>query len=210
MKQILPQSIFPSSRTGSRVHNPVILIPVFVIVLASSFLMAQVDRAVLEGTVTDASGRVVAGATVKIVAGDTGLAQEKQTNADGYYRFPGLAVGTYTATASSTGFRTMVLTNVRVQVGQTRTLDVRLAIGTKKELVEVTATNAPAERSSAEAATVIAGDQIENLPNNGRDWASFTLFAPFAQDDGGGDQRTIRFAGRARDDNNFQSLNAES
>ena len=45
--------------------------------------------------------------------------------------------------------------------------------------------------------------QIANLPNNGRDWASFTLLAPFAQDDGGGDQRTIRFAGRARDDNNF-------
>ena len=42
------------------------------------------------------------------------------------------------------------------------------------------------------------------MPNNGRDWASFTLLAPFAQDDGGGDQRTIRFAGRARDDNNFQ------
>jgi hypothetical protein len=41
------------------------------------------------------------------------------------------------------------------------------------------------------------------LPNNGRDWASFTTLAPFAQDDGGGDQRTIRFAGRARDDNNF-------
>ena len=51
---------------------------------------------------------------------------------------------------------------------------------------------------------MIGTDQIANLPNNGRDWASFTLLAPFAQDDGGGDQRTIRFAGRARDDNNFQ------
>src|SRR4029077_10073977 len=71
------------------------------------------------------------------------------------------------------------------------------------EQVEVKASNAPADRSSAEAATVIRGDQILNLPNNGRDWASFTLLAPFAQDDGGGDQRTIRFAGRARDDNNF-------
>src|SRR5436305_1670116 len=58
-------------------------------------------------------------------------------------------------------------------------------------------------RSTAEAATVIDSAQIANLPSNGRDWASFTLLAPFAQDDGGGDQRTIRFAGRARDDNNF-------
>ena len=62
---------------------------------------------------------------------------------------------------------------------------------------------APTDRVSAEAATVIDENQISDLPNNGRDWASFTLLAPFAQDDGGGDQRTIRFAGRARDDNNF-------
>ena len=77
-------------------------------------------------------------------------------------------------------------------------------MGAPTETVEVHAPAAPADRSSAEAATVIRTDQIENLPNNGRDWASFTLLAPFAQDDGGGDQRTIRFAGRARDDNNFQ------
>lgn len=77
-------------------------------------------------------------------------------------------------------------------------------MGAPAETVEVHAPAAPADRSSAEAATVIRTDQIDNLPNNGRDWASFTLLAPFAQDDGGGDQRTIRFAGHARDDNNFQ------
>jgi hypothetical protein len=45
--------------------------------------------------------------------------------------------------------------------------------------------------------------QIDNLPTNGRNWSTLTILAPWAQDDGGGDQRTIRFAGRARDDNNF-------
>ena len=71
------------------------------------------------------------------------------------------------------------------------------------EQISVQASTGPADRSSAEASTVIDTTQISELPNNGRDWASFTLLAPFAQDDGGGDQRTIRFAGRARDDNNF-------
>jgi hypothetical protein len=165
---------------------------------------AQIDRAVLEGTVTDPTGAAVVGAEVKILAVDTDLTQEQRTNSHGYYRFPGLAVGRYSATTSSTGFRTSVVKNVVLQVGQTRTLDVRLPVGAISERVDVGASMAPAERSSAEASTVIAADQIENLPNNGRDWASFTLLAPFAQDDGGGDQRTIRFAGRARDDNNFQ------
>jgi hypothetical protein len=164
---------------------------------------AQVDRAVLEGTVTDVSGAVVARVGVKILSTDTNISQEQRTNSNGYYRFPGLAVGRYTVTVTGTGFKTKVIGGVILEVGQTRTLDATLAVGAAAERVEVNA-SAPADRSSAEAATVIRSDQIENLPNNGRDWASFTLLAPFAQDDGGGDQRTIRFAGRARDDNNFQ------
>ena len=164
---------------------------------------AQVDRAVLEGTVSDASGGMIVAATVKVVAVETGLSEDHRTNSQGYYRFPGLAVGNYTVTTTANGFKTKIVEDVVVRVGQTRTLDVQLAVGAINEKIEVKATTAPADRVSAEAATVIDTTQISELPNNGRDWASFTLLAPFAQDDGGGDQRTIRFAGRARDDNNF-------
>ena len=173
------------------------------VIIASPFALAQVDRAELEGTISDPSGSVIVGATVKAVAVDTGLVQEQQANSKGYYRFPGLAVGKYTVTTSGSGFRTKVVEDVVLRIGQTRTLDVQLAVGAINEQIEVKATTAPADRVSAEAATVIDTNQISELPNNGRDWASFTLLAPFAQDDGGGDQRTIRFAGRARDDNNF-------
>jgi hypothetical protein len=166
--------------------------------------VAQVDRAVLEGTVTDPTRAVVVGAAVKVRATDTGIAEEQRTNSKGYYRFSGLAVGRYTVTVTDAGFKTHVIEEVILQVGQTHTLDVQLEVGAVAEKVEVIATAAPVDRSSADASTVIRTDQIANLPNNGRDWASFTLLAPFAQDDGGGDQRTIRFAGRARDDNNFQ------
>ena len=166
--------------------------------------LAQVDRAVLEGAVTDPAGAIVVGASVKIQAGDTGVAEEQRTNSNGYYRFPGLAVGRYTVTVADAGFKTRVIEEVTLLVGQTRTLNTRLEVGTIAERIEVKSAADPADRSSAEASTVIDTSQIANLPNNGRDWASFTLLAPFAQDDGGGDQRTIRFAGRARDDNNFQ------
>ncbi len=164
---------------------------------------AQVDRAELEGSVTDPTGRVVVGAGVKALAVDTGLSEEQPTNSKGYYRFPGLAVGRYTVTVNAAGFKTKIVEDVILRIGQTHTLDVELAVGAIDEKIEVQASNGPSNRTSAEAATVIDTTQIANLPNNGRDWASFTLLAPFAQDDGGGDQRTIRFAGRARDDNNF-------
>jgi hypothetical protein len=174
------------------------------ILLLETMAFAQVDRAVLEGTITDQTGATIAGATVRIVATDTGLTEQQTTNPKGYYRFPGLAVGHYSVTVSGTGFKTKVIERVVLQVGETRTLDTALAVGAPAEKVEVQASAAPENRTTAEASTVITGDQIADLPNNGRDWASFTLLAPFAQDDGGGDQRTIRFAGRARDDNNFQ------
>jgi len=166
-------------------------------------LFAQVDRATLEGTVTDPSGAAVAGAAVKISAVDTGLTQERTTNTNGSYRFPGIAIGDYTVFVSYRGFKTKAIEDVRVQVGQTRTLDVALEIGDTSEKIEVRVELTPEERSSAESSAVIGTDQIENLPLNGRNWANLTRLAPWAQDDGGGDQRTIRFAGRGRDDNNF-------
>jgi hypothetical protein len=165
--------------------------------------VAQVDRAELEGTVKDQSGALIGDAKVHITAIDTGLTFDRTGNANGYYRAPGLAAGQYAVTFSHSGFKTKTIEQVVLRVGETRTLDVTLQVGAISEKMEVRAENAPAERSSAEASTVITSDQIASLPNNGRDWASFTLLAPFAQDDGGGDQRTIRFAGRARDDNNF-------
>jgi hypothetical protein len=184
--------------------SSVFFLVVAMLSLFSTAVFAQIDRAVLEGTITDQTAATIAGATVKIVATDTGITDQQTTNSKGYYRFPGLAVGRYSVTVSGAGFKTKVIDRVVLQVGQTRTLDTALAVGAPAEKVEVQASAAPENRTTAEASTVITGDQIANLPNNGRDWASFTLLAPFAQDDGGGDQRTIRFAGRARDDNNFQ------
>ncbi|HEV2730915.1 MAG TPA: carboxypeptidase regulatory-like domain-containing protein, partial [Terriglobales bacterium] len=175
-----------------------------IIAVTSIVCVAQIDRAALEGAVTDQTGALISRAKLKVVELETGLSQEKFTNADGYYRFPGLPVGHYSVTVTSDKFKTQVINDVALRVGETRTLNVALQVGTADEHMQVNAVRTPAEKTSPEAATVIDAEQIENLPNNGRDWASFTLLAPFAQDDGGGDQRTIRFAGRARDDNNFQ------
>jgi hypothetical protein len=164
---------------------------------------AQTNRATLEGTVMDPSGAIISGARVKILAVETGLTQERTTNPNGQYRFPGIATGRYTVSVSNSGFKAMAIEDVMLEVGQTRTLDVTLAIGEASEKVDVVAEAGPAERSSAESAIVLHADQIANLPVNGRDWSGLTLLAPFAQDDGGGNQRTIRYAGRAIDDNNF-------
>jgi hypothetical protein len=208
MKLSLSTASVPTSSQSARTlaetgRRRLLGVCILLVLLTAPALFAQVDRAVLEGTVTDPSGRVVVGASVKALAVDTGLSQEQPTNGKGYYRFSGLAVGRYTVTASNTGFKTKAIDDVILQVGQTHTLDVTLEVGAISEHVEVQATEAPSERSSAEASTVIDTNRIANLPVNGRDWSELTMLAPFAQDDGGGNQRTIRFAGRAIDDNNW-------
>ena len=194
----------PSHSTSVFALAQTTLLALFLLTIASVGASAQIDRAELEGTVRDSSGAVVAGASVKVVAVATGLNSEQPTNSVGYYRIPGLAVGRYTVTVSSNGFKTTVVRNVILEVGETHTQDIRLPVGAVTEKVEVNASNEMTNRTSAEAGTVIRPDQIADLANNGRDWTTLSLLAPFAQDDGGGDQRTIRFAGRARDDNNFQ------
>jgi hypothetical protein len=186
----------------SRKHILLLFFVIAISILAQNSF-AQVERASLEGTVTDPSGAVVGGATVRIVAVETGLTQERSTNSSGHYRFLGTAIGEYTVTAAGTGFKTKVIEEVSLNVGETRTLDIKLEVGQLSDKVEVKAEEDPAERSSAESSAVIGELQIQDTPLNGRNWATLTRLAPWAQDDGGGDQRTIRFAGRARDDNNF-------
>ena len=112
------------------------LLTLFFLTIAWVGASAQIDRAVLEGTVNDASGAVIRGARVQVLAADTGIGQEQQTNSNGYYRFPGLAVGRYTVTVTGTGFKTHVIEQVVVQVGQTRTLDIRLEVGALSEKVD--------------------------------------------------------------------------
>ena len=131
------------------------LLALFFLTIACAGASAQIDRAELEGTVKDPSGASISGASVKILAVDTGLTAEQPSNTVGYYRFPGLAVGRYSVTASSSGFKTTVIQNVILEVGQTRTLDIKLPVGATTEKVEVNAPDEPSNRTSAEVGTVI-------------------------------------------------------
>lgn len=145
--------------------RPALLVSILILLFgASEALHAQTERATLEGTITDQSGAIVAGAVVTATNGDTGIAVSGKTNTHGYYIFPGLAVGNYTVDVSDAGFQAKDLQNVVLVVGETHTLDVRLSVGAVSEKVVVSAQAEPAERTSAAAAGVITANQITNLP----------------------------------------------
>ena len=164
---------------------------------------AQVDQASLNGTVTDASRAVVQGAKVDVVSPTTGIRRQALTGVTGTYQVPGLPIGSYDVTVSKEGFRSAEFKNVELAVGQPRTIDAQLAVGSVSDSVEVTATLETLNRTSAEVGGLIEAEQIKEIPVSGRNWASLMLLAPGAVNYGDGSQRSIRFNGHSIDDANY-------
>src|ERR1700734_3435084 len=160
--------------------------------------VAQVDRAGLSGTVTDSSGRVLPQTKVTAVQISTGLRRETSSSTEGTYDIPELPVGNYTITFEHAGFKPLTFVEVEEVIGRTRTLDVALQVSGRDERLEVSSASALMDRNSSAVTGLIEREQADDLPLNGRDWASLTAFVP-----GASNQRSIRFAGRGLDDSNW-------
>jgi Carboxypeptidase regulatory-like domain len=165
--------------------------------------MAQINEANLNGTVTDTSGARVLNAKVRLFKIDTGLTRETITGPSGVYSISSLPVGKYNLTISHEGFRTYDAIGIELFVGQTRTVDAQLQVGTTAATVNVEEQVQAVDSSNAEIAGVVQSKQVEDIPLNGRNWSTLALLAPGAVNLGGGGQRDIRFVGRGTDDNNY-------
>lgn len=101
-----------------------------IVLLVSLFsLTAQTDRATLTGVVMDPSRSVVAGAKVSLKAAATGIDYAAVANSAGVYTFSGLPVGQYTASIAAAGFETLQIQSFTLEVGETRTLNAALRVG---------------------------------------------------------------------------------
>jgi len=178
------------------------------IVLSVAFFFAaksfpQIDRSGLSGTVTDSSGRLLAQTRVTAVQNSTLLRRETVSSSTGSYDIPELPVGTYTITFDHPGFKTLTFVDVKQVIGRTRALDVTLQVAGGEERVDVSASSEQMDNSTDALGGRIDKVQADKLPTNGRNWATLTALVPGAVDTGGSNQRSIRFAGRGRDDDNF-------
>src|SRR5579863_8161287 len=151
-----------------------ILVPPFVMYLflalllgfAASSANAQ-DNASISGVVTDTSGAVLAHAQVTLANPAIGVSIAKTTNAGGLYEFPNVPPASdYSLVVVMTGFTSVTLERITLNVGNKVTRDVQLKVGSEKVTVEVT--SSPAETLNTVDATVgsnIDGDRIQDLPN---------------------------------------------
>ena len=98
----------------------------------------------------------------------------------GAYAFSQLPIGVYTLTAALPGFRTVTMTDLRLGVGDRRTMNIRLEVSGVETAVSVEALATPLDNSSAVVGAVIGSEHMREVPLNGRHWASLMALAPGA------------------------------
>ncbi|PYQ87136.1 MAG: hypothetical protein DMG02_21815 [Acidobacteria bacterium] len=143
------------------------------------------------------------GVVVKARSAETGLEREAITSVQGLYVINYLPAGRYDVSAELSGFKTARFENVTLDVGERRTLDIKLEVGPVQEIVTVLGAAPLVERTSPELSTVVQSTQLKELPLNGRHWSSLMMLAPGAINTGAGTHTSIRFVGRLVDDNNW-------
>jgi hypothetical protein len=163
---------------------------------------AQYEQAAVAGIVRDPQALAVPSARIQIRHTETGIVRETVSALDGAFSLSGLALGTYVFVASHEGFGE-VRSEFRLGVGQTRTVDVTLPLPERADQLSVTVRLSEIDQQSSSLGNRIQKIQIDRLPLNGRNWASMLPLIAGAVDPGTSDQRSVRFAGHGRDDNNF-------
>ena len=186
---------------------------------------AQITTGNVSGTVKDAQGGVVPGATVVLISESKGTRiGPVTTNEVGIYVIPNVTADTYTVEISMDGFKTVRRSDIKVSGGDRVAVPaLTLEVGGAAETVNVTAEAALVQSQSAERSFAIATEQIENLPINHGNFTSVTQLTPGVQNGGasaggtrigGAGQNNIMMDGISAMDtgNNGQmlSLNIES
>lgn len=177
------------------------IVPVSLLICIS--LRGQVNRTGITGTVSDPQENRVPGCMVRAIERGTGFERATITTSQGTYNLPGLPPGVYSVQFSKGGFAVFSADRVEQVVGYARTLNVTLQLASGAQQTSVNEPLVALDKVNATIGSVIEQAQIDDLPINGRNWATLTSLAPGAIDNGAGDQRTIRFAGHGLDDNNL-------
>lgn len=153
-------------------------IRLLVICLLTVSAWGQFESATLSGTITDATGGAVAGASVTILNEATNIEVSATTDGQGRYIFTGIRPGAYRLTASAPGFKQFVSSGLVLQVNQAAELNVSLTVGAITEQIQVTASSPMLETESSSRGAVIDQTKIVELPLNGRDYNQLALLSP--------------------------------
>lgn len=182
------------------------------LVLAASVaalpLAAQTTFGAITGTVRDATGGVLPGATIEATHVSSNYRYAAQSNERGHYTLPQLREGAYAVRASLPGFREFVAKDVLLAARDERRIDITLRVGGIETSVEVTAGATLIETETPRIGDSKDAEQLKSIPLNTRSLYSFLALSPGVVAAGGG-EAFRRFAGSRRNQSD-QSIDGVS
>jgi hypothetical protein len=132
---------------------------------------AQYEDGSLVGTIRDASGAAVAGATIQVLNTATGIQNTVTSNGSGDYEVLSLRVGVYKITATASGFAAAVADNITSSGGSRQRIDLKLQPGQAQTTVEVNDVALELETDSSQRGQTITNYQTEALPLVSRNYS---------------------------------------
>lgn len=167
---------FPSRICVAAAAKCAMLAMVVFLSFSSASAQAQASTADLIGTVVDPTGAVVAGATVTAKNAATGISRTVTADNAGEYQIIGVPPGDYEVTATAANFKTVVISPVKLTVGQRAELKVQLEVGAQTAVVNVSGDSVNlVETTNTTVSNTIDQQRIENLPINERTATGFAL-----------------------------------
>src|SRR3981189_1296915 len=136
------------------------------------------STAVLNGTVTDATGAAVPNAKVVATNQATGVESATQTDTAGAYLFPSLPIGIYRIQVRAPGFQSALVANLKLEVATAATQSIQLIVGAATETVEIMADAALVETATTSMSQVINDKTVQEIPLNGRHFTDLSLLTP--------------------------------
>jgi hypothetical protein len=143
-----------------------------------SSLKAQLNRGIVEGTLTDPQGAVVPGVSVTVLATGTNVSQTTKTNGAGYFRVVDLVPGQYELRFEAEGFSPLIVRDVVVRAGEVVRWDEQLKVGPTQQRIEVKAGAQMVETAPTNASTGLGSRDIEDMPLQGRDLQQLVFMIP--------------------------------
>jgi Carboxypeptidase regulatory-like domain/TonB dependent receptor len=162
---------------GKRIFAFVALLFLVVLVCAPH-AHAQGETATITGTATDASGGAVAAAKIEATNTATNTSSSTVTDAAGRYKLADVPVGTYNIQASANGFKTVIHSGLTLGVGGAIVVDFSLPVGQITQTVNVEGDVSRVETTTSEVSTLVAPQEMRDLPLNGRNFEQLLTLAP--------------------------------
>uniref|UniRef100_Q01RN1 TonB-dependent transporter Oar-like beta-barrel domain-containing protein n=1 Tax=Solibacter usitatus (strain Ellin6076) TaxID=234267 RepID=Q01RN1_SOLUE len=162
--------------------------------VAALVMLAQGDRGVITGTITDPGGAIVPGVQITATHSSTNVSYKVKTSSAGDYTFASLPVGAYAVRVEVQGFKAHVTNNVLISPGSEVRVDVQLEVGSTQTSIEVSASAQVIQTENARVATMVSNTLVNALPVqvNGNSRSPFDLAGTTAEVNAAG---TFRIGG---------------